>query len=68
MPVAAAIVEVAVEVDEAGGHEFPRDIHDLGCFRGVEALGDRRHLPILEGDIPAVVDVLGRVNQCPALQ
>ena len=65
VPVAAAVVEVAMEVDEAGGDQLPCDVHDLGRQCWVDALGDLRYLHVFEGNVPAVIDVLSRVHQCP---
>jgi hypothetical protein len=57
----AAVVEMAVQVNKAGGNQLSRYIYHISSPCGVNVLGYRSYFSVFERNIPTVMDALGRV-------
>ena len=60
-----AVVDVRVDVDQAGGDDHSARAHHLAALALGDALGHARHPPAGDADVARAVDALRRVDQSP---
>ena len=59
---AHAVIDVDVNVDEAGRDQESRGVEDLLCLGVIDALGDRAHAAARNRHVAAVVEALRGVD------
>jgi hypothetical protein len=57
-----AVVEVTVDVNQTWSNQLAGDIHRSGCVGGIYPLRYLGYEAIFEGNVPASIDSLGRVQ------